>query len=429
VERAPEWLRPARRAALARFAELGVPGPRDEEWRSTNLRPLRDLAFRLAEGGPAPDSAALAALWFAGPGGGLSGPRLVFVNGRYCEELSRTWPLPEGVTVTRLASGLSTHRGLVEAHLGRLATIEPDAFTSLNLALFDDGVLMHVPSGVKVEDPVHVLSLTTSADAALLSSPRNLVVAGEGAQATFVEDYASLADGPHLTNAVTEIAVGPGADVRHYLIERENDDAFNVSTLKVRQQRDSRFASHSVLLGGRLVRNNVNPVLAGEGCYSLLNGLFVGNGVQHLDNHMRVEHAMPNCQSRQYYRGILADRAHGVFSGRIVVVQDAQKTDAIQSNDNLLLSDSAQVNTKPQLEIYADDVRCTHGATVGQLDEKAIFYLRSRGLPETAARAALVYAFARESLERMQLEPIRAWLSRALLDRLPMSTALHRVFD
>jgi Fe-S cluster assembly protein SufD len=223
---------------------------------------------------------------------------------------------------------------------------------------------------------------------------------------------------------VTEIVVGANAQVNHYFIERESERAFNVATLRVEQHRDSRFNSHSVLLGGAIVRNNVNPVLDGEGCDSLLNGLYIGRNAQHMDNHMRVVHGKPNGDSRQYYRGIMDDESHGVFSGRIVVVRDAQKTDAIQSNQNLLLSPNAQVNTKPQLEIFADDVTCTHGATVGELDENAVFYLRSRGMSEDAAMGMLIYSAARESLERMKVEAVRERLTGILLERLPHTQAL-----
>ncbi|MHC5003124.1 MAG: Fe-S cluster assembly protein SufD [Planctomycetota bacterium] len=424
VETGPEWLRPIRRDALDRFAALGVPGPRDEEWRFTSLKPVRETAFRLAAPSPAPSEADLEPFGFPG----LAGPRLVFVNGRYCPELSTIEGLPGGVTVEPLSTALNGRRAMLEERLAAPAAGE-DAFSALNTALAEDGVLVHVARGVAAKDPIHVVSVTTDVGAPVVVSPRNVLLAEAESHVVLIEDYVALTEGSYLTNALTQIEVGANADVHHYFIERESRQAFNVSTLKIHQQRDSRFSSHSVLLGGRVVRNNVNPVLDGEGCDSLLNGLFVGSGKQQLDNHMRVEHAKPHCNSRQFYRGILADRSHGVFSGRIVVVEDAQKTDAVQSNDNLLLSDTAQINTKPQLEIYADDVKCTHGATVGQLDEDAMFYLRCRGLPEPAARAALVYAFASESLQRMHVDPVRSWLSRALLDTLPQSQALHRVFD
>ena len=240
-----------------------------------------------------------------------------------------------------------------------------------------------------------------------MSHPRNLIVAEENSQATFVEDYVSLDGGAVFSNTVTVLAAGDHTVLSHYMIERENKQAFNVSTLRIQQGRSADIASHSVLLGGALVRNNVHPVLAGEGGECLINGLFIGTGDQHLDNYMLVEHASPRCASRQFYNGILDGHASGVFHGRIIVHPDAQKTDAKQTNRNLLLSDDAQIDTKPQLEIYADDVKCTHGATIGQIEADALFYLRSRGIDEVSARKLLLVAFAGECLDRMKPGPIR----------------------
>ncbi len=240
-----------------------------------------------------------------------------------------------------------------------------------------------------------------------MSHPRNLIVVEDGSQATIIEEYVSLGGVPALCNTATELIAGDNAVVSHYMIEREDTQAFNISTLRIHQGRHANIASHSVLIGGALVRNNVHPVLAGEGGECLINGLFIGNGRQHLDNYMLVEHAQPHCGSRQFYNGILDGSAHGVFHGRIVVHKDAQKTDAKQTNRNLLLSDQAQIDTKPQLEIYADDVKCTHGATIGQIEENALFYLRSRGIDEVSARRLLLLAFASECLDRMKEGPAR----------------------
>jgi Fe-S cluster assembly protein SufD len=240
-----------------------------------------------------------------------------------------------------------------------------------------------------------------------------------------VEDYVSLGAEVYFSNVVTEAVVGQNSVLSHYMIEQESKQAFNVSTLRVEQGRSSNVASHTVLLGGALVRNNVHPVLAGEGSECLINGLFMGTGRQHMDNFMRVEHASPHCDSRQFYQGILDGRSHGVFSGRIIVHKDAQKTDAKQTNNNLLLSQEAQIDTKPQLEIYADDVKCTHGATIGQIDEDAIFYLRSRGIAEDAARAMLLFGFANESLERMKIESIRQHLKTLVAQWLPEGKLLE----
>jgi len=258
-----------------------------------------------------------------------------------------------------------------------------------------------------LEEPIHLLFVSTAHEAPTMSHPRNLIVVEEGSQATIIEEYVSLGGAPALCNRATELIAGDNAVVSHYMIEREDVEAFNVSTLRMEQGRSSSIASHSVLIGGALVRNNVHPVLAGEGGECLINGLFIGNGSQHLDNYMLVEHAQPHCGSRQFYNGILDGSAHGVFHGRIVVHKDAQKTDAKQTNRNLLLSAQAQIDTKPQLEIYADDVKCTHGATIGQIEENPLFYLRSRGIDEASARRLLLLAFASECLDRMKEGPAR----------------------
>jgi Fe-S cluster assembly protein SufD len=422
VETGPQWLRERRQGALARFRELGLPTRKHEEWRFTNLRAVEQTPFIAA-----PDARgqvnAEALDQFLFPG--LNGPRLVFINGRYAPILSDELDLPRGVRVMTLAEAFERDDETIRPHLTKYADFEDEAFTALNTAAMEDGTVMVVDRNVQFDRPVHVLNVTVAGDDPVVTHPRNLIVVDESAEATLIEDYVHLGDvSVYLTNAVTEIVVGANAQVSHYFIERESERAFNVATLRVEQQRDSRFNSHSVLLGGAIVRNNVNPVLDGEGCDSLLNGLYIGRNTQHMDNHMRVVHGKANCDSRQYYRGIMDDESHGVFSGRIVVVRDAQKTDAIQSNQNLLLSPKAQVNTKPQLEIFADDVTCTHGATVGELDENAVFYLRSRGMSENAAMGMLIYSAARESLERMKVEAVREHLTGILLDRLPHTQAL-----
>jgi Fe-S cluster assembly protein SufD len=283
----------------------------------------------------------------------------------------------------------------------------------------EDGALIYIPKGTVVGEPIHLLYVSTETDAPIITHPRNLIVAGEESQAAIVEHYVSTTDGVYFSNAVTEVVVGDGGVLSHYLIELESKDAFNVSTLRVEQGRSSSVTSHSALIGGALVRNNVHPVMAGEGGDCLISGLFMAKGRQHIDNYMRVEHVGPHCGSRQFYNGIMDGRSRGVFHGRIVVHKGAQKTDAKQTNRNLLLSEEAQIDTKPQLEIYADDVKCTHGATIGQIDENAIFYLRSRGISEEASRAILLFAFANESLERMKVEPIRRYLGALVAEWMP----------
>ena len=397
------WLRKLRRDAFARFCAAGFPTTHDEDWRFTNVSAIAQTPFRLTRNGRARLSQQeLEPYRVAGVAS-----QLVFVNGRFARELSLLSKLPDGVKVSSLAAEISSNPGAIESHLGRYLDIRRDAFCALNTAFAEDGACVHIPRGTLVEEPICLLFASTAEDAPSMSHPRNLIVAEENSQATFVEDYVSLDGGAVFCNTVTELVAGDHTVLAHYMIEREHKQAFNISTLRIQHGRGANVVSHSVLLGGALVRNNVHPVLAGEGGECLINGLFIGNAHQHLDNYMLVEHASPHCGSRQFYNGILDGHAHGVFHGRIIVHKDAQKTDAKQTNRNLLLSDDAQIDTKPQLEIYADDVKCTHGATIGQIEGDALFYLRSRGIDEVSARKLLLFAFASECLDRMKPGPAR----------------------
>jgi Fe-S cluster assembly protein SufD len=345
--------------------------------------------------------------------------QLVFVNGRLAPELSDFGRLPRGVQVGSLAQGIAKDGETVESHLGRYVNIERDAFCALNTAFIEDGAYVYLPRRTVVEGPICLLFISLPSDRAEMTHPRNLIVAEEETEASVVEDYVSLGSGIAFSNVVTELVAGESAVISHHMIEREDRQAANISTLRMQQARSANVSSHSVLLGGGLVRNNVHPVLAGEGGECLINGLFIGTGSQHMDNYMLVEHASPHCSSRQFYNGILDGRSHGVFHGRIIVHKDAQKTDAKQTNRNLLLSDDAQIDTKPQLEIYADDVKCTHGATIGQVEENALFYMRSRGIDEASARRLLLLAFASECLERMKCRQVRDYLENVVQGWLP----------
>jgi Fe-S cluster assembly protein SufD len=402
------WLRDLRQEGFDRFNAVGFPTLRDEDWRFTNLAPIVQTPFRL----PGWNESRIALLH--GPQSLISMPgaayRLAFVDGHFIPELSSLDTLPSGVIVASLASELKKNSAALEPHLGRYLNIERDPFCALNTAFIEDGACIHIAKGVVLEAPIHLLYVSASNDFPAVSYPRNLIVVEESAQATVVEDYVSMGGKAALCNTATELIAADNAVVAHYMIEREDAEAFNVSTLRIQQGRSADVSSHSVLMGGALVRNNVHPVLTGEGGECLINGLFVGGDRQHLDNYMLVEHASPHCGSRQFYNGILSGHAHGVFHGRIIVHKDAQKTDAKQTNRNLLLSDTAQIDTKPQLEIYADDVKCTHGATIGQIEEDALFYLRSRGIDEASARRLLLMAFANECLDRMKEGPARAYV-------------------
>jgi Fe-S cluster assembly protein SufD len=404
------WLKKLREDGFARFAEAGFPTTHDEDWRFTNVAPIARTAFTLA--GPGAHSVSKAELLPYLLPNALC--RLVFVNGNFVEALSVVGELPAGVRVHSLAATRAAKPEVLEPHLGRYLDTQRDAFAALNTAFLNDGAFIYVNKGTVVEQPIHLLFVSTAAETPMMTHPRTLIVAEDQSQVAIVEDYVSLGSGTAFSNAATELVAGESAVVSHYMIERESTDAFNISTLRIQQARAANVATHSILLGGGLVRNNVHPVLNGEGADCLINGLFLGNGTQHLDNYMLVEHAQPHCESRQFYNGILDGKSHGVFHGRIIVHKDAQKTDAKQTNRNLLLSDDAQIDTKPQLEIYADDVKCTHGATIGQIEENALFYLRSRGIDERSARRLLLLAFASECLDRMKEESVRSHIEELI---------------
>ncbi|MCI0411156.1 MAG: Fe-S cluster assembly protein SufD, partial [Acidobacteria bacterium] len=367
--RQPAWLALVRKAALDRFVELGFPTLDDEEWKYTSVAPIAKTSFRLGTESKVPGLKVdqLQRITF----GEMECSYLVFLNGRFAPDLSRIRPLPEGVRVGSLATVLAEEPSRVEPHLSRHAAFETQAFVSLNTAFLQDGAFVHLPRRKVMEEPIHLIYVTAPNGTPLASHPRNLIVAEEGSQVAVVESYVSLGESPYFTSAVTEVVASEGAVVDLCKLQRESEQAFHVSTLQSHLSRSARFASHSISLGGALVRNDVNMVLDGEGIECVLNGLYLAQGTQHIDNHTFIDHAQPHCASREFYKGVLSGRSHGVFNGKILVRKDAQKTDAKQTNKNLLLSEEALVDTKPQLEIYADDVRCTHGATIGQLDEEA----------------------------------------------------------
>ncbi len=407
------WLHRLRKAAMKRFTELGFPTTRNEDWKFTSAAAIAKISFRHGE--PADENGLTAKALERASYKIDDAVQLVFVNGHYAPELSLLRSLPAGVIVTSLAAALDVHRDLIEPHLTRYAAYQDHAFTALNTAFIQDGAFVYVPAGKLVDKPIHLVFVTTAAGEGAVSHPRNLIVAGKESRATVVESYAGLEEELYFTNAVTEVLAGDGAVIDHYKLQRESREAFHVATLHVQQQRGSNFSSGYFGFGGALVRNEVRAALDGEGCECTLNGLYMAGGRQHMDNHTVIDHAKPRCASHELYKGILDGNAHGVFNGKIFVHQDAQKTDAKQTNKTLLLSDDAVINTKPQLEIYADDVKCTHGATVGQLEDDAIFYLRSRGIDREAARSLLTFAFANDVIGRVKVEAIRTRLEETLL--------------
>ncbi len=407
----PSWLRDLRKHALTRFEELGFPTPALEPWRNTNVRSIAATAYSPAADGPDPDAGLLEA----------TGPmrRIVLVNGRYSESLSTTAGVPGGVIAGSLARAIEERPTELEALLGRFS-LDDHAFAALNTALFEDGALIAIPEGLRLDEPLAIVHLTSEDTQPLACFPRTVILAGPGSRGAVVEWFLPASSGRarYLNSAVTEIRVDENAALHHYRVQLEDSAASHVGLLHARQARDARFVSHNFDLGAALGRLDTTAVLEGQGAWCQLNGLYLTDRRQHIDNHSTLDHAVPHCESRELYKGILAGRSRAVFNGRIVVRPDAQKTDAKQSNPNLLLSPDALVHTRPQLEIYADDVRCTHGATIGRLDQDALFYLRSRGVGAIDARKMLIHAFAGEVLDRVEIAPLREWLDREIGERL-----------
>lgn len=420
ASRGPAWVHAIRKQAIARFAELGFPSTRLEDWRHTNVTPITKVGFSLAvaaRNGLSPEWLEQAAL------GGLAGSRLaasrlVLVDGQFRPELSAL-EAPGAVRVSSLAAAIESDGDFIAARLARFARDDESGFLALNTAFLKDGAFIRITPGAVVERPIHVVYVSTAPGAPTVSHPRTLIVAEDGCQATIIESYVSFGNGTHLTNAVTELMAGPGAVVEHVKLALQAESMFHVAALSVHQERASNVVLHSFSLSAGLVRNDVTVVLDGEGSECVLNGLFVGNGHAHIDNHTTIDHVRPRCGSQELYKGILGGKSTGVFNGRIRVRADAQKTSARQTNKNLLLSSGAQINTKPQLEIRADDVKCSHGSTIGQLDADALFYLRARGIDKDAARAMLTQAFAREIIDRLGCEPLRRRVEALVLAKLP----------
>jgi Fe-S cluster assembly protein SufD len=411
---APDWARTLRLSAITRFETLGFPTTRNEDWHFTSVAPIAERAFApLTSSTSRVTAAQLAPLSF----GATDWHQIVFVNGRFDAALSTLGALPDGVSVMPLARAYDELPILVEQHLGRIASFEGQTFTALNTAFIEDGAVVHVKQDVEVARPIHLLFVTDAAATDGSSQPRNLIVLDRFAKATVIESYASLEEARYFTNAVTEAVVGDGATLTHLKLQRESAKAYHVGTVDVRQERDSHLVSFSFATGAALSRTNIYTELRGEGCGATLNGLYLGDGEQTIDHQTRIEHVEPNCYSRELYKGILDGSSHGVFNGKVYVHPAAQKTDGKQTNQTLLLSEKAQIDTKPQLEIFADDVKCTHGATVGRLDENSLFYMKSRGINARTARELLTYAFAADVLETIELAEVREGLEAATLRR------------
>jgi Fe-S cluster assembly protein SufD len=409
----PAAVRALRRGAFDRFAALGFPTPKNEDWHYTSVAPIADQEFALLSsrtGDIGRDD--LAPFTF----GATDWHTITFVNGRFAPELSDLKKLPAGVEISDLASAWCASPDIAD-RLGSVASHESQAFTALNAAFAQDGAVLRIARNVEVSRPIHLLFVTDAAAARAMTNPRNLIVVEPNATATVIETYASATDSVYFTNAVTEVTVGEGATLRHYKMQREAPRAFHIGTIEVQQRRDSHYVSFSLATGGELSRTNVYTTLDGEGSGATLNGLYMLDSEQHCDHQTQIVHAQPNTFSRELYKGILDGRSHGVFNGKVYVRPIAQKTDGKQTNNTLLLSETAHVDTKPQLEIFADDVKCTHGATVGQIDQAALFYLKSRGIANSPARRLLTYAFAADVLETIEVDAVREGLERATLER------------
>lgn len=419
-DREPAWLQAARRRSLAAFERRGFPTTRDEDWRFTNVAPIVERAFPPVDGSGGRLEPGAAGEYLVA---GLTGPTLVFVDGHYAHDLSRPGREVRGVEVGSLAALL--HRGGDEMHadLARHAEVDDRPFAALNTALFEDGAYVRVAPGVVAEEPVQLVFVSTGSRPNGSTHPRVLVIAGANSQVRLLETFAGPAGTTYFTNAVTEIVAYDGAVVDHYRVQRESEQAFHIGQTQLRASRASSISSLAIAVGGAIARHDAVAVLAGEGASCTLNGLYLARGTQLVDNHTEIDHATPHGTSHEVYKGILGGRSRGVFNGRIRVRVDAQKTDAKQTNKTLLLSGEAQINTKPQLEILANDVKCTHGATVGQLSQEALFYLRSRGIGADDARSLLIRAFAMDLLTGIRLEPVRAELDRLLATRLPGTLA------
>ncbi len=412
------WLADLREAGAARFAEEGIPTSRDEEWRFTPVGPLGKMTFRAPAVSAPLDRTALSPFAF-----GDGWPTVVLVDGRFVPELSRLDALPDGVVVTSLAEAIAAGEPAVEAHLGRTATADQTPFTALSAATFADGLFVQVSAGVVAPTPVQLISVATDAAAEAMLAPRLVVLVGANAELSLVESYVTLTEATYFTNTVAEVHLGANARLDHTRIMRESEAAWHIGFTQVDQEQDSHYREFALAMGGRLARHNVHTRHHGERVETLLYGLYLTRGEQVADTHSAIFHDQPNCNSWEVYKGVLADDSRAVFNGKVLVDRIAQKTDAKQTNRNLLLSDTARVDAKPQLEIFADDVRCTHGATIGKLNPQQRYYLKTRGIGGKKAEQLLTWAFAAEVMAEITQPAVRVGLEALVHQRLDELTS------
>lgn len=410
--RFPDWLSRLRREGMLRFHRVGFPGSKWEDWRFTNVSAIARTTFDLGDGDSSRPGVSEAVAQAA-----LDDVvcRLVFVNGILAADLSRLGDLPDGLVVGSLAADLESPEPFAAGRLGMQASLEHSPFTALNTALFRDGAVIRVAEGVHVEPSVQLIFVSTSGQDPTIAAPRNLIHLGSDSRLRLVETHVGGSGGVYFANSVTEIRLGEHAHLQHHKLQNESVAAYHIASAFVNQATASRYHNDYFAFGGALSRNEVQCYHSGERAETVLNGLYMISGDQVADCRTRIDHAMPNCTSHEMYKGVLDGHARGVFNGKIHVHPDAQKTDAKQSNQALLLSDDAVIDTKPELEIYADDVRCTHGATVGELDSQALFYLRSRGIPEPLARKILIFAFANDVVQGLSVDSLKLHLESVLL--------------
>lgn len=405
------WLNQIRADATERANALTVPTTRDEEWRFTDPSPLLKFSFQPARGAPRLAQADIQR--FVIPE--ASSDRLVFIDGMYAEELSTHCGHEHGILVTSLAQGLSSHGEVLQQHLARHADFHNDVFCALNTSFLHDGALVIINKNVAYRTPIHLLFIATKPETA--AYPRSLVVAEPGSRCVLIEEYISLAENIYFSNAVTEIVVGENARAQHTKLQQDSHAAFHIAHCAVTLARGANYISNTVTLGARLSRHNLHVLQAAEGTHCALDGLALISGRQLADTHTYMDHAKPHGASRQLHKCIVGDAAHAVFNGKVLVREGAQLTDSAQSSRNLLLSGKAHVDTKPQLEIFADDVKCAHGATVGQLDAEEVFYLRSRGLDEAEAKSLLTYAFAAEIIDKIPVASLTRRLKQKVMEQ------------
>ncbi len=404
------WLKELRLQALAQFNNQGLPSKKEEDWKYTSLWDFSQQVFEHQPKETELSSAQVEQLAVLD-----KSYRAVIIDGVFSEAHSQLGSLPTGLTISRLADGLEQ----AQAHLNKQIDLNKSGFNALNTLLMNDGVVITVDSGLHIEQAIEILVINTGETDALASHLRHLIVLADNSQATVIEHYVSLNDARSLTNVVSEVVLAENAELNHYKLQQESEQAFHIATLAAKQATNSQWRTNNIALGGKLARNDVHSQLLGEAAHVVMDGLYLLNNEQHVDNHTRIDHAVPNTTSEELYKGILDDNSHGVFNGKVIVHKEAQKTDANQQNHNLLLSRGCEIDTKPEMEIYADDVKCGHGSTVGQLNADHLFFLRARGLDEVAARSLLTYAFAVDVLDRIPSETIRQGLSAIIEQRLP----------